>query len=252
MKAQNAEGRAESRCPAKFGVRHLLRVKQAARSRALPPNEANHKSGATINFTRRAIYIAGAVLLFAAAEPARAGLADNDYAIARRSSGIHKARVSYALRLAPHFAAAAAEQEPKGEIIPASLGSLARGILPAGIYPASGKVATSCFNARMVKLLAAIQRKYRRPLIITSGYRGHLHNISAGGVRGSLHTACAAADIKIPGISKYQLASYVRSLPNRGGVGLYCHDAVHVDIGSPREWNWCAAAGKHSRHRRHH
>gem|GEM_PF-1125527 len=127
----------------------------------------------------------------------------------------------------------------RADIIPASLGGYARNF-PAGIYRQSYSVNTGCFNTRMVSLLTTIQHRYRRPLIITSGYRSPSHNIRAGGVRDSLHIACAAADIKIPGVNKYQLASYVRSLPNRGGVGLYCHDAVHVDIGAPREWNWCS------------
>lgn|GEM_PF-2537117 len=123
-------------------------------------------------------------------------------------------------------------------IIPASLGGMARSA-PMGIYRASPNIATSCFRPRLIGLLSYIQRQYHRPVIVTSGYRGIVHNIHAGGVRGSLHTTCSAADIKVPGVGKYQLAAFVRSLPDHGGIGLYCHQAVHVDIGSPREWNWC-------------
>ena len=34
---------------------------------------------------------------------------------------------------------------------------------------------------------------------------------------------CAAADVQVPGVSKWELANYVRSMPGRGGVGTYCH-----------------------------
>ncbi|KAA6404822.1 YcbK family protein [Candidatus Tokpelaia sp.] len=125
-------------------------------------------------------------------------------------------------------------------IIPASLGGMARST-QRGVYTASPNISTHCFRPRLVALLAGIHYKYHRPVIVTSGYRGSVHNARAGGVRDSLHIACAAADIKVPGIDKYQLAGFVRSLPNRGGVGLYCHQAVHVDIGTPREWNWCGS-----------
>ncbi|MDH6229534.1 uncharacterized protein YcbK (DUF882 family) [Mesorhizobium soli] len=51
---------------------------------------------------------------------------------------------------------------------------------------------------------------------------------------------CAAVDIQIEGVSKWEPANYVRSMPGRGGVsGIYCHtDSVHVDVGSERHWNW--------------
>lgn len=50
---------------------------------------------------------------------------------------------------------------------------------------------------------------------------------------------CAAADIQIQGVSKWELANYVRAMPGRGGVGTYCHtDSVHVDVGPERDWNW--------------
>ena len=45
--------------------------------------------------------------------------------------------------------------------------------------------------------------------------------------------------IEIPGVSKWDLANYARSMPGRGGVGTYCYtDAVHVDVGPERDWNW--------------
>ena len=50
---------------------------------------------------------------------------------------------------------------------------------------------------------------------------------------------CAAADILVPGVGKAEVAQFVRNLPGRGGVGTYCHtNAVHVDVGPERDWNW--------------
>jgi uncharacterized protein YcbK (DUF882 family) len=69
--------------------------------------------------------------------------------------------------------------------------------------------------------------------IITSGqrYRGRL---------GSYHRKCMAADFYVPGIPRADLARYLRSLPEAGGVGTYCHTkSVHIDIGEPRNWSQC-------------
>lgn len=76
-------------------------------------------------------------------------------------------------------------------------------------------------------------------MVVTSGYRNEDRNRQARGAKNSLHMYCAAADIQVPGVTKWDLATYVRSLPGRGGVGTYCHtDSVHVDVGPERDWNW--------------
>ena len=49
---------------------------------------------------------------------------------------------------------------------------------------------------------------------------------------------CAAADVQLPGVSKWELAKYVRAMPGRGGVGTYCHQSIHIDVGPERDWNW--------------
>jgi uncharacterized protein YcbK (DUF882 family) len=67
-----------------------------------------------------------------------------------------------------------------------------------------------------------------------------------GGARHSLHTLCAAADIQVDGVSKWELADYLRSIPGRGGVGTYCHtESVHIDIGDERDWNWRCRRRRH-------
>jgi uncharacterized protein YcbK (DUF882 family) len=76
-------------------------------------------------------------------------------------------------------------------------------------------------------------------VIVTSGYRSPTRNKKARGAQHSLHMYCSAADIQVEGVSKWELASYLRSMPGRGGVGTYCYtESVHIDIGPERDWNW--------------
>ena len=101
------------------------------------------------------------------------------------------------------------------------------------------KVSVKCFKPELVKLLVEVERHYGRRLVVTSGYRTLKHNRRIRGARRSLHMNCAAADIQVPDVGKSSLARYVRSIPGRGGVGLYCRSgSVHVDIGSKRQWYW--------------
>lgn len=212
------------------------RIRQGQNNRT---GAAQPRRGRAPRSARFAAALSAAAILAPVCAPAAAGGSGYSKNLRPKIAGGHSADYSANYSIAHYYPRPEETRSQAAPITPASLGGMARA-LPGGIYTASATVNTRCFNPRMLGLLKTIQSKYRRPLIITSGYRSHTHNIRAGGVRGSLHTACAAADIKIPGVNKYQLASYVRSLPNRGGVGVYCHNAVHVDIGSPREWNWCA------------
>jgi uncharacterized protein YcbK (DUF882 family) len=103
---------------------------------------------------------------------------------------------------------------------------------------------TSGLNRHLMGLLWQIQRHYGRSVEVISGCRSHSHNRRIGGARESFHLRCLAADIKVQGVGKNQLAQYAKSLAGRGGVGLYCRDGnVHVDVGPKREWYW-ACNGK--------
>ena len=125
-----------------------------------------------------------------------------------------------------------------GRIELASAAGLAR-LAPNGLHLQTEKVEVGCFKPELVRVLKTVERHYGRPLVVTSGYRSPKHNRRAGGASGSRHTSCEAADIQIDGVSKWQLAKYLRSMPGRGGVGTYCHtESVHIDVGNTRDWNW--------------
>lgn len=120
----------------------------------------------------------------------------------------------------------------------ASASGIAR-LAPRGLQRQRPDVDISCFQPKLLQLLSAIERKYGKRVLVTSGYRSPAHNKRVRGAANSFHMACAAADIQVAGVSKWELASFVRSLPGRGGVGTYCHTrSVHVDVGPERDWNW--------------
>lgn len=125
-----------------------------------------------------------------------------------------------------------------GQIQLASAAGLAR-LAPNGLHLQTEKVEVACFKPQLIRTLKSIERHYGRPVVVTSGYRSPKHNRRIGGASGSRHTSCEAADIQIEGVSKWQLAKYLRSMPDRGGVGTYCHtESVHIDVGNTRDWNW--------------
>lgn len=120
----------------------------------------------------------------------------------------------------------------------ASAAGLAR-LAPNGLRAQHDSVQMACFKPELVRMLKRVRKHYGQDVIVTSGYRSPKNNRRAGGARGSRHTTCEAADIQVPGVSKWQLAKYLRTMPRRGGVGTYCHTkSVHIDVGSKRDWNW--------------
>lgn len=125
-----------------------------------------------------------------------------------------------------------------GPIRLASAAGLAR-LAPNGLKTQTESVDVACLKPALVRVLKKVEQHYGRDVIITSGYRNPTRNKKASGSSNSLHMYCSAADIQIQGVTKTQLAEYLRSMPGRGGVGTYCHTAsVHIDIGPQRDWNW--------------
>jgi uncharacterized protein YcbK (DUF882 family) len=119
----------------------------------------------------------------------------------------------------------------------ASAGSMAR-LSPNGILLQSEKVEVGCFDPALTNLLKAIETHYGRPVLVTSGYRSPRANRRAGGASHSMHIQCKAADIQVAGVSKWDLAKYLRTVEGRGGVGTYCRtNSVHIDVGPEREWH---------------
>lgn len=120
----------------------------------------------------------------------------------------------------------------------ASLGGFAR-MAPNGLSVARDDVQTSCFPGALVSQIRAIERRFGAKAVITSGYRSPSHNARVKGAKRSQHMGCKAADLVVPGADSLKVAAFVRALPGRGGVGTYCHtDAIHIDLGPKRDWNW--------------
>ena len=112
-------------------------------------------------------------------------------------------------------------------------------LAPNGLLKQRESVDVSCFKPKLVQTIKAIERHFGKRVVVTSGYRSPEHNRRVRGAPRSQHMNCAAADILLEGVSKWEVARFARSLPGRGGVGTYCHtNAVHVDIGPERDWNW--------------
>ncbi|BCH25175.1 peptidase M15 [Mesorhizobium sp. L-8-3] len=130
------------------------------------------------------------------------------------------------------------EDEDIGPIRVASAAGLAR-LAPNGLMTQTDRVDVSCLKPSLVRVLKTVEQHYGRKIVVTSGYRSPAHNRRARGAKNSLHMYCAAADVQVQGVSKWELAKFVRSMPGRGGVGTYCHtESVHIDVGPERDWNW--------------
>ena len=125
-----------------------------------------------------------------------------------------------------------------GLIQKASLPGMTR-IAPNGLHVQNDSVQVGCFKPDLMRVIKTVETHFGKPVVVTSGYRDPQHNREVGGAEESMHKSCEAADIQINGVSKWDIAEYIRSLPNRGGVGTYCHtDSVHLDTGNARDWNW--------------
>jgi uncharacterized protein YcbK (DUF882 family) len=125
-----------------------------------------------------------------------------------------------------------------GPVLLASAGGLAR-LAPNGLKVQRESVDVACIKPQLVKMIKSIETHYNSTVVVTSGYRSPGYNRRVRGAKNSLHMFCAAVDIQVVGVGKWELAKYARSMPGRGGVGTYCHtDSIHIDVGPDRDWNW--------------
>ena len=128
------------------------------------------------------------------------------------------------------------EEQPMMQL--ASAAGMAR-LAPNGLLKQRESVDVACLKPSLVRVLKTVEQHYGKKMIVTSGYRSPTYNRQVRGAKKSMHMYCAAADVQIAGVSKWELAEYVRSMPGRGGVGTYCHtESVHIDVGPERDWNW--------------
>ncbi len=120
----------------------------------------------------------------------------------------------------------------------ASLSGIAR-LAPSGLMIQREDVVTNCFDSNLMGLISQIENRFKQKVVITSGFRSPAHNRRVNGAKASMHMACKAADLHVPGANGLEVAKFVRALPGRGGVGTYCHTAaIHIDVGPNRDWNW--------------
>ncbi|KRC57507.1 YcbK family protein [Ensifer sp. Root231] len=147
------------------------------------------------------------------------------------------------VKMSPLFSVAHEDHAADEEDAPvqvASLSGLAR-LAPSGLILQTEKVEAGCFKPELMQMLKQVETHYGRQVMVTSGLRP----IKVNRAKQSLHTRCEAADIQVKGVSKWELADFLRSIPGRGGVGTYCHtESVHIDIGAQRDWNWRCRRGK--------
>ena len=136
----------------------------------------------------------------------------------------------------------------KGRVRMASVIGLSR-FNPKSLKTQTSNVDVSCIRPEVIRFVKIIERHYGRPAIVTSGYRSPSRNRRAGGARNSMHIYCKAVDIQVKGVSKWDLAKYIRSIPGRGGVGTYCYTkSVHLDVGPRRDWHYsCRRKSKRRR-----
>jgi len=91
-------------------------------------------------------------------------------------------------------------------------------------------------NCELIQKLERLRERFKKPIIVHSGYRCKKHNTIVGGAINSQHLLGTAADITISGISPESVAKASREL-GFGGIGVY-GSFTHVDVRKlPAYWN---------------
>ena len=106
------------------------------------------------------------------------------------------------------------------------------------------KDSTSCFPDKLVGFIEEVRGHFGK-IEIASGNRGKADNRRRGGARRSLHTHCKAVDFRVPGVPKQEVRNYLTAnFSGRAGIGYYCKDRFHLDVGNPRQWGGCQPSAK--------
>ena len=120
----------------------------------------------------------------------------------------------------------------------ASAAGLAR-LAPNGLLKQTESVDVACLKPSLVRVLKAVEPRYGRKMIVTSGYR-------RPGAQ-QPRTQCEELNAHVlrrrrrAGAGRGQMGAcqFFRAMPGRGGVSTCCHtESVHVDVGPERDWNW--------------
>lgn len=90
----------------------------------------------------------------------------------------------------------------------------------------------------LIVRLNAIRSRFKKPIIVNSGYRSPEHNAKVGGVKNSTHIQGIAADIRPQNKEDLkELRKIADELNPHGGVGFY-DSFVHVDVrGEKARWD---------------
>lgn len=96
----------------------------------------------------------------------------------------------------------------------------------------------------LVEMLQRIRDHFQQPVMISSAYRTVAYNRRIGGAEKSQHIYGKAADIRVGQVSPRDVARWVETALNPGGLGLYDYGAgdktgfVHVDTRSGKSACW--------------
>ncbi len=108
-----------------------------------------------------------------------------------------------------------------------------------GTFVANRGVDTFCLAPQLRFAIAALEGRFGRKVVVSSGYRDPQHNASVGGKDDSYHMKCMAADIFIPGVDKRRLIAAAYRERLIGGLGCYPgRTFIHIDVRDrPRGWS---------------
>lgn len=81
--------------------------------------------------------------------------------------------------------------------------------LRRGIKNTPNAVQTEALRALAINVLQPIRDYFKKPVVITSGFRNEEVNHLTGGAVTSQHSFGEAADIEIPGVSNFEVAKWI-------------------------------------------